>query len=256
MLGLAGWALAPPAATAEVADPAPTAAPGAATAATAAAPQVAPEVASYDVGLMLGRQLYQNGLRETIRQDALVRGLKDGLAGRIATSEQSHEAGRFIQANRDALTAINEREARAFLARNAQAAGVVTLASGLQYRVLADGAGAAAPRATDEVTVRYRAALADGTELDSSHAHGHAATVRVGSVIKGWREALLSMKPGARWQLFVPPDLGYGAAPPPAFPPGALLIYELELVGIEPPRTVDPSLLQGARPRDASVPKR
>jgi len=203
---------------------------------------VSPGVASYDIGLMLGRQLYQNGLGSGARQDELVRGLKEGLAGKVATDEQRKAANQFIKSGRDAVTERNQREAHDFLEKNAKAPGVRTTASGLQYRVLAEGNPAGhSPGANDEVTVQYRAALSDGVEFDSSFVHGQPATLRMSSIIKGWREALSMMRPGAKWQLFVPPDLAYGNSPPPAVPPGSLLIYELELVRVEPPRQVDPS---------------
>jgi FKBP-type peptidyl-prolyl cis-trans isomerase FklB len=230
-------------------DPAGAAGRGAATvpgATAAIAPEtpdtpVSPDVASYDIGLMLGRQLYQNGLGNTARQDELIRGLKEGLAGKVATDAQRKEANQFIKGGRDAVTERNQREARQFLEKNAKAPGVRTTASGLQYRVLAEGNPAGhPPGANDEVTVQYRAALSDGVEFDSSFVHGQPATLRMSSIIKGWREALLMMRPGAKWQLFVPPDLAYGNSPPPAVPPGSLLIYELELVRVEPPRQVDP----------------
>jgi FKBP-type peptidyl-prolyl cis-trans isomerase len=200
-----------------------------------------PDVASYDIGLMLGRQLYQNGLSDKARQEELIRGLREGLAGKVATNEQRRQANQFIKSGRDTVTERNQSEARKFLDKNAKAAGVHTTASGLQYRVLAEGDPAGhPPGATDEVTVQYRAALSDGVEFDSSYLHGRPATLQMTSIIKGWREALLLMRPGAKWQLFVPPDLAYGTSPPPAVPPGSLLIYELELVRVEPSPHFDP----------------
>jgi FKBP-type peptidyl-prolyl cis-trans isomerase FklB len=197
---------------------------------------VSPEDASYDVGITIGRQLYQNGLGEAARQDALIRGLREGLAGKVATDEQRAQANQFIKTGRDGVAERNQREAREFLEKNAKANGVRTTTSGLQYRVLAEGDPAGhAPGPSDEVTVQYRAALADGVEFDSSYAHGRPATLLMSSIIKGWREALLLMHPGARWQLFVPPGLAYGNSPPPAVPPGSLLVYDLELVRVESP---------------------
>lgn len=222
------------AATAPVPDPG---------AAAPAAPEatVSPDIASYDIGLMLGRQLYQSGLSASARQESLIRGLKEGLAGKVATDEQRRQANQFIRAGRDAVVDRNERESREFLAKNANAEGVITTASGLQYRVLSEGDPAGHPPGpTDEVTVQYRAALADGVEFDSSYAHGRPATLRMTSIIKGWREALSMMRPGARWRLYVSPELAYGTNPPPAVPPGSLLIYELELVRIEPPHAIEP----------------
>ena len=98
----------------------------------------------------------------------------------------------------------------------------------------------------DQVTVRYRASLLDGREFDRSDTHDRPATFRVNSVFKAWQEAFQNMKPGARWQLFVPPELGYGGNTPVGVPPGSLIIYELELLKIEPAPPVDPALLHRA----------
>lgn len=226
-------------------------------AATAPAPTPPPpvpaEVGSYDVGLMLGGQLVHNGLGATLSQDALIRGLKQALGGRPVTAEERDTAQRFMRMAREALTEKNAAAGHEFLARNARQPGVLSMPSGLQYRVLAAGdTSARSPRPTDEVTVRYRASLADGAEYDRSDTHDRPATFRVNSVIKGWQEAFLVMKPGAKWQLFVPPELGYGANPPPMVPPGSVLVYELELLKVEVPAPLDPAT---ARPRPAGAVK-
>jgi FKBP-type peptidyl-prolyl cis-trans isomerase len=92
----------------------------------------------------------------------------------------------------------------------------------------------ASPAPTDRVTVHYRGRLLDGTEFDNSDSHAQAATFTANSVIKGWREALLLMRPGAKWRLFVPPELGYDLNSPPNIPPGSLLIFDVELTKVEP----------------------
>jgi FKBP-type peptidyl-prolyl cis-trans isomerase FklB len=103
----------------------------------------------------------------------------------------------------------NKKEGAAFLASNKSKEGVVTLPSGLQYKVLAEGKGKT-PKADDTVTVQYRGTLIDGTEFDSSYKRGQPATFPVNGVIKGWTEALQLMKEGSKWQLFIPGDLAYG----------------------------------------------
>ena len=213
-----------------------------------APPAAAPvELKSYDVGLMLAGQLAHNGLVQELSVDALVRGLKDGLAGRAATTAERDEAMQFMRTARDALVERNRAAAREFLDKNAKQPGVKTTPSGLQYRVLAEGdPNGTTPRPMDQVTVRYRATLADGTEFDRSDVHDRPASFRLNTLFKGWQEALLAMKPGATWQLFVPPELSYGVNPPPTIPPGALLIYELELVHVEPAATPLP------KPRSAA----
>ena len=205
------------------------------------APAVSPEVASYDLGLMLGSQLEHSGLANSLSLDALVRGLKEAVGGRAVTAEERDAAVQFMRSGRDTLAGKNRAAAREFLDRNAKQPGILTMPSGLQYRVLAAGdPNGKAPGPTDQVTVRYRASLADGTEFDRSDTHGQPATFRVSSVFKGWQEAFLAMKPGAKWQLFVPPDLGYGNNTPPMVPPGALLVYELELLKVESTPPMDP----------------
>ncbi|MDB6087111.1 MAG: peptidylprolyl isomerase [Gammaproteobacteria bacterium] len=123
--------------------------------------------------------------------------------------------------------------------RNAKQSGVITAPSGLQYRVLAAGdPHGKSPAPTDQITVRYRASLADGTEIDRSETHDRPASFRVSGVFKGWQEALAAMTPGAKWRLFVPAERGYGSNSPAPVPPSALLIYDLELLRIDPPEAV------------------
>jgi FKBP-type peptidyl-prolyl cis-trans isomerase FklB len=212
------------------------------TAETPSVASVAPEAGSYDVGLLLGSQLDHDGLNRTISIEALIRGMKDALGGRAMNTEEREAALRFMRAARDSLSEKNRGLAQQFLERNGKEPGIVTMPSGLQYRVLAAGdASGKSPMATDQVTVRYRASLADGTEYDRSDSHDRAATFRVNSVFKGWQQAFLAMKPGAKWQLFVPPELGYGNNSPPMVPPGSLLVYELELLKVEPAPPMDPT---------------
>lgn len=211
--------------------------------ALAETPQAAPappspppaEVGSYDLGLMLGNQLANSGFGTGGSRKDLMRGIDDALAGKVPTTEQREAVSRFSRSNRAALAASNAKLAAEFLARNAHAPGITSMPSGLQYQVLAAGVPQQAPPApTDEVTLRYHLSLADGTVLDRSEDHTQGQPVfRVNAVIPAWREALLAMRPGASWRLFVPPDLGYGANPPPPIPPGALLVFDLELMGVE-----------------------
>lgn len=226
---------------------APVASPALTAAASAKAPPLAPDAASYDLGLLLGSQLDHDGLAPTISIDGLTRGLKDALGGRAPTAEQREAAQHFVRAAHDALADRNRSLARDFLADNAKQPGVMSMPSGLQYRILNAGDPAGkSPIPTDTVTVRYRASLADGTEYDRSDSHDHPATFRVNTVFKGWQQAFLAMKPGAKWQLFVPPELGYGNNSPPTVPPGAVLVYELELLKIEAAVPLDPAAKRGA----------
>ena len=88
--------------------------------------------------------------------------------------------------------------------------------------------------ATDEVTVNYRGKLIDGTEFDSSFTRGVPLTIQVGNVIKGWQEGLVLMKPGASYELYVPPELGYGSQPRPNIPANSLLIFDVDLLSVKP----------------------
>jgi FKBP-type peptidyl-prolyl cis-trans isomerase FklB len=124
----------------------------------------------------------------------------------------------------------NLREGRTFLEENGKKEGVVILPSGLQYRVIEEGSGAS-PKPTGKVTVHYRGTLLDGTEFDNSYSHGLPATFQVDEVIMGWYEALKLMREGSRWELFIPPDLAYGATGAgAAIGPHSTLIFEVELL--------------------------
>lgn len=135
--------------------------------------------------------------------------------------------------NMDAdVAAANLEEAQAFLADNAKQDGVVTLPSGLQYKVVrAAPAGAEGPDGNDLVEVNYQGALIDGTVFDSSYERGIPYVTTPEQVVDGWREALQKMKVGEEWILYVPPALGYGEkGGPPTIPPNAALVFRIELL--------------------------
>jgi len=120
-----------------------------------------------------------------------------------------------------------------FLAQNAKKDGVVTTASGLQYKVIKSGTGES-PKATDTVKVHYEGRLTDGTVFDSSIQRGQPAAFPVNAVIPGWTEALQLMKVGDKWQLYIPAKLAYGdQSPTPTIPPNSVLVFDVELLGIE-----------------------
>ncbi len=125
------------------------------------------------------------------------------------------------------------KEGEKFLAENKNEEGVVTLPSGLQYKILKEGKGDK-PELNDKVVCNYRGTLIDGTEFDSSAKHNGPATFPVKGVIKGWTEALLMMPAGSKWQLFVPPQLAYGQnGAGQMVPPNATLIFEVELLSVK-----------------------
>jgi FKBP-type peptidyl-prolyl cis-trans isomerase FklB len=205
-----------------------------ATAAPAAQPAPSP---SYSAGLQVGEGMYRAGFTNEIDTDAFMRGLKDALAGKASTAEDRDRLNQFVAEIRNNVVARNHTAARDFLAKNGAAKGVVTTASGLQYKILAAGdAKAPSPGPSDKVTVQYRGTLLDGTEFDSSYSRGTPASFQVNGVIKGWQEALVLMKPGAKWQLFVPPELAYDVNSRPPIPPGSLLLFDVELISVGGPK--------------------
>jgi peptidylprolyl isomerase/FKBP-type peptidyl-prolyl cis-trans isomerase FklB len=125
--------------------------------------------------------------------------------------------------------------ANAFLANNAKTEGVVTLPSGLQYKVLRSGpAGGASPLADDQVIVNYEGKLLDGEVFDSSYQRGHPETFRVSGLIPAWTEALQRMRPGDEWMLYAPPSLAYGEKGAGPIPPNSALVFRIELISILP----------------------
>ena len=188
----------------------------------------------YLFGLTFGEQLHNVGVTDQVSVDALTRGLQEGLQGKKSSPEERQQVQGFVRSSMAASIQRNETAAKDFLARNGREKGVTTTASGLQYRVIVPGdRKAAAVTPADAVTVQYRGKLLDGTEFDSTYARGMPASFTVGGVIRGWQEALVLMKPGAKWQLFVPPDLAYGENPKPGIPGGSLLIFDVDLLSVK-----------------------
>lgn len=185
---------------------------------------------SYSLGLTFGNQLHHGGLTSEVDMQALMRGIQDGLGGKQPTQADKQDASQFLMGARQMVGERNKIAARDFLAKNATQPGIKSTASGLQYQILKPGeVNGKSPDAASQVTVQYRGTLLDGTEFDSSIAHGQAAIFRMNSIMRGWQEALTLMKPGAKWRIFVPPELGYDLRTPPSIPPGSLLTYEIEL---------------------------
>jgi FKBP-type peptidyl-prolyl cis-trans isomerase FklB len=168
--------------------------------------------------------------------------LRDALGGKAQMSPEYQQAimGVLKKAHDTALAGRakdaepNHAAAAAFLADNGKKKDIVTTASGLEYKVITPGSGDP-PKPGDIVTVNYRGTLLNGTEFDSSAKHGGPAQFPSNQVIPGWQEALALMKPGAKYQLFIPPKLAYDLESPPSIPPGSMLIFDVELLGIKPP---------------------
>ena len=243
-LGSAAFAAAaqsPPAGAPPGAAPPPGVAPGPAPAPPA--PALSDEEADHLFGITLGETLRALGLAEGVHLEALERGVKDGLGGKKTSPEERRHLQEYMRAAAMAQFERNKQAAQDFLAKKGQEKGVKTTASGLEYKVLKAGdAKAAAPQPNDEVTVNYRGTLIDGTEFDSSYSRGQPASFSLDHVIKGWQEGVTLMKPGAKYALFVPPELGYGANPRPNIPGNSLLIFEIELLSVKPAATPAPAV--------------
>ena len=190
----------------------------------------------------LARSLSNNSVEVDI--GALEQGLKDALAGgktlltvpelQAILAQVQADIRKRQQEKMQQLAETNKKDGEAFLNANKSKDGVVVLPSGLQYKILQQGTGPK-PTASDTVTCNYRGTLLDGTEFDSSYKHGAPATFAVGRIIKGWIEALQLMPTGSKWQIFIPSDLAYGErGSGPTIGPNATLIYEVELLSVQP----------------------
>jgi FKBP-type peptidyl-prolyl cis-trans isomerase FklB len=197
---------------------------------------------SYSLGIDIAKTFKNQEIE--VNPELLMKGLIDGLSGNkpLLTEEEMNEAFTTLQndintknAERQAKLGVqNQKESDAFFAANKTKEGVITLPSGIQYKELTAGNGSK-PTADDTVTVNYRCILLDGTEVDSSYMRGEPAKFTVSGVIPGWSEALQLMNVGAKWQLFIPPNLAYGAnGAGSAIGPNMALTFEVELISIEP----------------------
>ncbi len=203
---------------------------------------------SYALGMNLGASLKKQAV--PVDPAILARGLKDALAGgktaltedqaRATLMEVQTELRKKQQEQMQAEGEASKKEGAEFLAANKSKDGVVTMPSGLQYKVLTQGTGPK-PAATDSVVCNYRGTLINGTEFDSSYKRGEPATFPVSGVIKGWTEALQLMPVGSKWQLFIPSELAYGErSPAPEIGPNSTLIFEVELLSIQN-KSADPT---------------
>jgi len=198
------------------------------------------EKISYAIGMNIATNMMQQKI--DVDADQLAAGLTAVLKGdkTVLTDEEMEQLLTAFQqemqmkkmAEMAAEAAKNEKLGQAYLEKNGKLDEVVTLDSGLQYKVIKAGEGAS-PQVDSKVQVHYRGTLLDGTEFDSSYKRGAPATFPVGGVIAGWTEALQLMKEGAKWQLVVPAKLAYAErGAPPMIPPNATLIFDVELLKI------------------------
>ena len=196
---------------------------------------------SYTIGVNIGQDFKSQKM--DVDPDLLLMGLKDTLSGKelqLTEEEMVNEIQTFQQEMQAKMIAEMEEKAtknkaaeEVFLAENAKQEGVVVTESGLQYKVLEPGEGDS-PGPADVATVHYRGTLIDGTQFDSSYDRGQPATFPVGGVIAGWTEALQLMKPGAKWQLFIPAGLAYGdTGAGQDIGPNSTLLFDVELISVE-----------------------
>jgi FKBP-type peptidyl-prolyl cis-trans isomerase FklB len=193
------------------------------------------EKANYAIGLNVGGNFKQGNLEYDTA--AFEQGMKDAIAGKQGlTMQEAREVIMKYQAERRAIVGEkNKTDGEAFLAANKSKPGVKTFPSGLQYKVLAEGSGDS-PKPEDTCIVKYRGTLVDGTEFDNSEkAPGGTASFPANRVIPGWTEALTNMKPGAKWQLFIPANLAYGEMGKGNIAPNSTLLFDVELVSFTAP---------------------
>lgn len=189
---------------------------------------------SYALGSLIGEDLKSGGFEE-FNYDVMNAAMQRALNGDSLMMDKSKASSilqAFAMGQMKDKAAKNEKDATAFLAKNKTAAGVVTTASGLQYKIIKAGTG---PMPVDgqKVKVHYTGKLLDGKVFDSSVERGEPAVFGVNEVIPGWTEGIKLMPVGSKWELYISPALGYGAQGNQAIPGGSLLIFEVELLGIE-----------------------
>ncbi len=192
--------------------------------------------ASYSIGYGMAANLRRE-FGEDLDLAALKAGLEDQLSGQASriSDEDANSAFQALiasrQAKADVAAQANIAEGKAFLAENGKREGVVSLPSGLQYEVIVAAEGPK-PGPDDRVTTHYRGTLIDGTQFDSSYDRGQPATFPLNGVISGWTEALQLMSPGAKWRLYIPPELAYGDRAQGPIPANSTLIFDVELLEI------------------------
>lgn len=217
------------------------------------------EKVSYTIGMDLGRTIKQ--LELDVDVDVIARAIKDTLVDKPVMTEQEvkdtmtalrEQIMTKQMAKMQELSTKNKDAGDKFLADNAKKSGVKTLESGLQYKVITEGAGKN-PLATDTVKVNYKGTLLDGKVFDSSEQNGGPATFQVNEVIAGWTEALQKMKVGSKWELYIPSKLAYGERGNMGIEPNSTLVFEVELLSIEAPgaKPAEPTMkIEPAKPAD------
>lgn len=204
-------------------------------------PQIKDEIdrINYSLGFQIGGDFKRQNVE--IRPNLVVKGIQDALSG-SGSLLSSEEMNTILVDLKKKIVSDQQKElqqaaeenlakGKAFLEKNATNEGIVVRPSGLQYQVLREGTGPT-PGPADTVEVQYRGTLIDGTEFDSSYSRGKPLTFQANRVIRGWAEALQLMKAGAKWTIFIPPDLAYGNRQTGKIEPNSTLIFEVELLSV------------------------
>jgi len=215
---------------------------------------------SYSIGLDIGFNFKKQKVE--LNPDAMLAGVKDALSGKqplLNENEVKETLAAFTKQVEDRQKALGEQNVKngeKFLAENKKKPGVKTTASGLQYKLIKEGNGPQ-PKETDTVAANYRGTLIDGTEFDSSYKRGQPATFPLSGVIKGWTEGLQLMKVGSKYQFFIPSNLAYAdRAMSPEIGANSTLIFDVELVGIQPSPTPGVSPASSPPPTANPSPKK
>ncbi|MEX1002794.1 MAG: FKBP-type peptidyl-prolyl cis-trans isomerase [Crocinitomicaceae bacterium] len=191
--------------------------------------------ASYGVGMSIGQSLANQDL-DDLNLDQFLKGVQDILSEKdpkFSPEEANEKIQHYLEEIKISRFEKFKKEGEVFLKANAKKESITELPSGLQYEILKEGSGPQ-PKADSQVTVHYHGTLTNGEIFDSSINRGTPATFGVNQVIKGWTEALQLMKEGAKWRLYIPQDLAYGANPHPSGPikPYMALIFDVELINV------------------------
>jgi len=190
---------------------------------------------SYALGIRIGQSLKQQGF-DNINMALFQKALADQRANKTVLLDDAAIQQCFTRFQENAVSikaAGAIKEGKAFLEKNGKRAGVVTLPSGLQYEVLKAGTDNTRPTLASKVKCHYTGTLLNGTKFDSSVDRGEPITFALANVIRGWQEGLQLMTVGSKWKLYIPAELAYGDNGPPNIGPGATLVFEVELLGVE-----------------------
>ena len=197
---------------------------------------------SYSLGYEFGSNVKRQGV--DIDTEVLIAAIRAGLEGKepaLPPKEMADHmrilkktAQRLAVKRLEELSRVNIEKGTAFLAENKKKEGVRALPSGLQYKVLKEGAGPM-PTVADSVVVNYKGTLIDGMEFDNSEKRGGPVTLPVKGTTKGWEEAIQLMRAGSLWEIYIPQELGYGSRPFGRIPPGSVLIFNVDLLAVKKP---------------------